>query len=212
MQKILKGYHHFHDVIFPQQRETFQQLAREQRPRALFITCSDSRVHPNLITQTEPGELFILRNPGNLVPPYHPAGTSEAATIEYSIAILNVEHIIVCGHSNCGAVGALLKKDEFAELPAITSWLHHAEVTRRVILDRHREDPPERQVARAIEWNVLCQLDNLRTHPAILSALTAGRVKLYGWVYDIASGDIVEYDPAERAFLSLRHKTEMTSV
>src|SRR5262245_34473032 len=104
METILRGVRRFHDHVFPEKRDLFARLAESQKPHALFIACSDSRVHPNLITQTEPGELFILRNPGNIIPPYQAGGGSEAATIEYAIDVLKINNIIVCGHSNCGAI------------------------------------------------------------------------------------------------------------
>lgn len=203
MEKILDGVRHFHDHVFPEQAELFEKLAREQRPRALFITCSDSRVHPNLITQTEPGDLFILRNPGNIVPPYHAGGDSESATIEYAVEVLDVVDIIVCGHSNCGAMSALLRKSDLAHLPAVVGWLHHAEVTRRILEQNHAKLPEEAKVALAIEQNVLVQIDHLRTHPSVASRIAAGRLSLHAWVYDIASGDVSEYNAERKRFVSL---------
>jgi carbonic anhydrase len=205
MEKILKGYRTFCSSVFPAQRELFEQLAREQRPHALFVTCSDSRIHPNLITQTEPGELFILRNPGNLIPPYSysSAGTSEAATIEYAVSVLNVQDIIICGHSNCGAMTALLRKEQLPNLPAVDAWLHNAESTRRVLLDQGLQGADERNVDRAVQLNVLAQLDNLRTHPSVAAGLSLGRIRAHGWVYDIGSGQIVRYDAQRGAFRSL---------
>lgn len=209
MEKLLQGVRHFHDVIFPSKREFFEKLAREQRPRALFITCSDSRVHPNLITQTEPGDLFILRNPGNIVPPFHAGDDSEGATIEYAVEVLNVVDIVVCGHSNCGAVTALLKPAQ-RELPAVSRWLHHAEGTRRIIETNFDALPFEERVALGVEKNVLVQLDNLRTHPAVAAKRAAGSLHLHGWVYDIASGDVSEYDESQGRFCSLTQRSRVS--
>lgn len=202
MKKLLQGVRHFHDVIFPSKREFFENLALAQRPPALFITCSDSRVHPNLITQTEPGELFILRNPGNIVPPFHAGNDSEAATIEYAVELLGVADIVICGHSNCGAVTALLKPND-KNLPAVSCWLHHAEGTRRIIEDNYKELPFEDRLTIAVEKNVLLQLDNLRTHPAVASRMAGGGLKVHAWVYDIPTGEVHQYNPRTDEFESL---------
>jgi carbonic anhydrase len=203
MQKLIEGVRLFHDTVFPEHRAMFEKLAREQRPRALFITCSDSRVHPNLITQTDPGELFILRNPGNIVPPYHAGNDSEAATIEYSVEVLNVEDIIVCGHSNCGAMTALLQRADLKRLPSVANWLHHAEATRHIIEATNGHLTDDDRLSRCIEQNVLVQMDHLRTHPAVAARLAAGSLRLHAWVYDIPSGDVSEFDRARNAFVSL---------
>jgi carbonic anhydrase len=203
MEKILQGVRHFQQHVFPKQADLFRKLAGQQRPRALFITCSDSRVHPNLITQTEPGDLFILRNPGNIVPPYHAGGDSESATIEYAVEVLEVADIIVCGHSNCGAMSALLRKGDLEHLPAVLGWLQHAEGTRRILLQVHAHRPEEQKLAIAIEQNVLVQLDHLRTHPSVAARLASGGLNLHAWVYEIASGDVSAYDQGRRRFMSL---------
>lgn len=206
MEKILQGVRRFHDVIFPAKREFFEKLSREQQPRALFITCSDSRVHPNLITQTEPGDLFILRNPGNIVPPFKAGNDSEAATIEYAVEVLNVVDIIICGHSNCGAMTSLLRHCDLERLPAVAGWLHHAEGTRRVVEATASGQPFEKQLHTAVERNVLVQLDHLRTHPSVAGQVAAGKLCLHGWVYDIASGDVSVYDAATQRFDSLTRR------
>src|ERR1044071_9547851 len=127
MQKLVHGIHRFQEGVFRSQKELFEQLSSGQKPAALFITCSDSRIDPNLLTQTEPGDLFILRNASNIVPPYGPYGGGEAATIEYAVSVLGVQDIIVCGHSHCGAMSGLLNPDQVRELPAVRNWLAHAE-------------------------------------------------------------------------------------
>ena len=203
MEHIIQGVRKFHQEVFPEKRELFRQLAREQRPRALFITCSDSRVHPNLITQTEPGELFILRNPGNIVPAYHAGSDSESATIEYAVEVLNVVDIIVCGHSNCGAMTGLFQQDQLSALPAVCSWLGRAESTRRIMSQKGGSLSVEQRIQSAIETNVLAQLDNLRTHPCVAAHRATGELTLHGWVYDIASGDVSAYDEKMARFVSL---------
>lgn len=204
MEKLRQGVINFHDFVFPSQREFFEGLSKGQRPRALFITCSDSRVHPNLITQTEPGDLFILRNPGNIVPPYsHADPGSEAATIEYAVDVLGVSDIITCGHSNCGAVSALMRRSQLSELPAVLSWLHYAESTLRVMQKNFQDLPEEDRVKIAIEQNVLMQIEHLKTHPAVAARLATGELNLYGWVYEIGTGDVCEYSNESREFVSL---------
>lgn len=204
MEKLRQGVINFHDFVFPAQREFFEGLSKGQRPRALFITCSDSRVHPNLITQTEPGDLFILRNPGNIVPPYsHADPGSEAATIEYAVDVLGVSDIITCGHSNCGAVTALMRRSQLSDLPAVLSWLHYAESTLRVMQKNFQDLPEEDRVKIAIEQNVLMQIEHLKTHPAVAARLATGELNLYGWVYEIGTGDVCEYSNESREFVSL---------
>lgn len=207
MEKIRKGVTCFHDTIFPQQKEHFEQLARQQRPNALFITCSDSRIHPNLITQTDPGDLFILRNPGNIVPPYNATDPgSEAATIEYAVAVLKVPNIIVCGHSNCGAMDALLRRNELTQLPAVVSWLHQAESTLRIMQTSFTELDDVRRVDMTIEQNVLAQIANLRTHPSVAARLISKDLQIFAWVYEIGTGDVREFDAAKNEFASMTRK------
>src|SRR5437588_10073930 len=134
MQKIIDGVRRFQANVFTRQRDLFEQLAsKRQSPHALFITCSDSRINPNLITQTDPGELFILRNAGNIIPPYGAANGGEGATVEFAVAALGIQDLILCGHSQCGAMKGLLDLGSLAHLPATAAWLSHAESTRRII-------------------------------------------------------------------------------
>jgi len=203
MEKIIRGVKMFQEHIFPKQREFFRKLSKEQRPHALFITCSDSRVHPNLITQTEAGELFILRNPGNIVPAYYPIPNSEDATIEYAVEVLRVPHIIVCGHSDCGAMRALLHKSTLGNLPAVSSWLQYAESTLRVVRTCCSEGSEEDQLTSAIEKNVLIQIDNLKTHPSVAARTASGELELHAWVYDIGQGTVNRFDAREGRFVPL---------
>jgi carbonic anhydrase len=178
MQKLVEGIHRFQEGIFSSQERLFKRLVDGQKPLALFITCSDSRIDPTMLTQTKPGELFIMRNAGNIVPPYGSANSSgEAATIEYAIAVLGVEDVVVCGHSHCGAMNALLHPEQTATLPAVRAWLGHAEATSRIIRENydHISENPSRLTA-TVEENVLVQLENLRSHPSVLAAM--GRKRL----------------------------------
>jgi carbonic anhydrase len=203
MQKLVQGVHHFQANIFRSQRELFAQLARSQNPVALFITCSDSRINPNLITQTEPGDLFVLRNAGNILPPYGAGGGGEEATIEYAVEGLGVPDIIVCGHSGCGAMSALLNPDGLKRMPAVAKWLGHAESTRRIMTDKYGHLTDDALLTATVEENVLVQLENLRTHPAVAAGVARDRLKLHGWVYKIATGQVFGFQPEDGQFLPI---------
>lgn len=204
MQKLVSGIHHFQREIFSTRRQLFENLAEGQQPLALFITCSDSRISPGLITQSEPGELFILRNAGNIVPSYAGRVGGEAATIEYAVSVLKVKDVVICGHSHCGAMHGLIDPASVTRYPAVAEWLKNAESTRRIIEENyaHVTDPNERLLA-AIEENVLVQLENLRTHPSIAAALARRQIALHGWVYHFESGAVYDYDPESNDFLPL---------
>lgn len=200
MQKLIQGIHKFQTSHFASNRELFERLADGQHPEALFITCSDSRINPNLITQTEPGDLFILRNAGNIIPPHGAGHGGEAATIEFAVTGLGVQDIVVCGHSHCGALKGLLKPESLAEMPAVAAWLSHAETTRRIIREKYADRTGAAQLTTAIEENVLVQIENLRTHPAVASRLACGKMKLHAWVYKIETGQIFAYDSPRGQF------------
>jgi carbonic anhydrase len=206
MQKLVDGIHRFQKDIFCSRERFFQRLVEGQQPLALFITCSDARVDPNMLTQTQPGELFIMRNAGNIIPPFSSGSCGEAATIEYAIAVLGVEDIIICGHSHCGAMNALLHPQQTAELPAVRSWLGYAEATSRIIRENYEHILDSCALVTAtVEENVLVQLENLRTHPAVLAALARKQVKLHGWVYKFETGQVFAFNPEAGQFESLDH-------
>jgi carbonic anhydrase len=203
MQKLIQGIHEFQEQDFAPLQGLFERLAKGQNPETLFITCSDSRIDPNLLTRSKPGELFILRNAGNIVPPHSATSGGEAATIEFAVAALGVKDIIICGHSHCGAMLGLLKPEQVATLPAVSSWLSHAEMTRRIMLDNYRHLEGERLVMATVQENVLVQLENLRTLPAVGSRLVRGDLHLHGWVYKIETGEVFAYDSESGQFVSL---------
>jgi carbonic anhydrase len=204
MQKLIEGIHQFQQTIFDSQKRLFERLAHGQQPLALFITCSDSRIDPSLLTQTEPGELFILRNAGNIVPPHGATCGGEAATIEYAVAVLKVKDVIICGHSLCGAMGAVLHPEQIDGLSAVRGWLQHAEATSRIIKENygHITDPNARLTA-TVEENVLVQLENLRTHPSVAAAAGRGELKLHGWTYKFETGQVFAFDPGQGQFLPI---------
>ncbi|MET9509481.1 carbonic anhydrase [Streptomyces flavidovirens] len=183
---------------FGQRPEEFAKLAKGQSPQVLFITCSDSRVVPALITGARPGELFELRTAGNIVPPYaseHP--TSEAATIEYAVEVLGVSDIVVCGHSHCGAIGALVRGDDLTAVPAVRDWLTNA-------ADKPKcSDTADPTVAEAVQNHVLAQLLRLRSYPCIEKRLEAGELQLHGWYYEVHTGIVREHRAESDTFETL---------
>jgi carbonic anhydrase len=208
MKKLIAGLYKFQTNYFKEHRDLFEHLGHEQHPRALFITCSDSRIDPNLLTQTEPGELFIIRNAGNIIPPYGATNGGEGAAVEYAVQALGIKQIIVCGHSNCGAMKGLLQLGKLAdEMPLVYEWLKHAEATRRLIKDNYQGYEGEELLNATIEENVMTQLENLRTYPIIHSKLHKGEISLHGWVYKIETGVVFVYG-MDRCNIQAEHETE----
>jgi len=209
MQKLIQGIHQFNHQVFKRNREFFEQLAKEQRPQVLFITCSDSRINPNLITQTEPGELFILRNAGNIIPPFGSGSGGEAATIEYAVSVLHVADIIVCGHSACGAMHGLMNEESLVDVPAVKEWCKHAEATRRIINENYKHLSGPARTTAAIEENVLVQLEHLRTHPSVAAAANRNGIRLHGWVYKLETGQVFQYEAESGQFEQIRAAPEL---
>ncbi len=205
MQKLIQGIHQFQTTDFRPLEGLFKQLAKGQNPETLFITCSDSRIDPNLLTQSQPGDLFILRNAGNIIPPHGAGNGGEGATIELAVDALGVKDIIICGHSHCGAMRALLDPAMVDSLPAVASWLSHAESTRRIVRDKYTHLEGDALVTATVEENVLVQLENLRTLPSIAPRLMRGDLHLHGWVYKIETGDVFAYDLASGQFVPVAH-------
>jgi carbonic anhydrase len=201
MQKLIQGIHQFQQETFRPLQGLFEQLSKGQNPETLFITCSDSRIDPNLLTRSKPGDLFILRNAGNIVPPHEAAIGGEAATIEFAVAVLAVKEIIICGHSLCGAMEGLLQPDKVSSLPAMASWLCHAEKTRQIVRANYGHLESDRLLTATVEENVLVQLENLRTLPAVSSRLARGDLHIHGWVYKIETGEVFAYDLASGQFV-----------
>ncbi|MFF9115779.1 carbonic anhydrase [Streptomyces massasporeus] len=168
----------------------YRKLAEGQYPEALFITCSDSRVIPAMITGAQPGEIFELRNAGNIVPPYgRPGASGEAATIEYALEVLGVQDIVVCGHSHCGAMGALKSGDDLSSLPGVDAWLRLARPELTSVLETAPDDPSLPEVS---QGNVVNQLAALRSYPVVRRHLDSGRLRLHGWYYEVDTGFVYE--------------------
>lgn len=193
MKDIIDGFLKFQRNAFPERANLFKDLANQQSPRALFISCSDSRLVPELVTQREPGDLFVIRNAGNIVPPYGPEPGGVSASVEYAVAALQVSDIVICGHSDCGAMTAIATCKCLDHMPAVAGWLRYADSARVVNAARKHEDQ-HTSVEAMVRENVIAQLANLRTHPSVRLALEEGRVALHGWVYDIESGRMDAFD------------------
>jgi carbonic anhydrase len=197
VDKLLGGVTRFQEHVYPKHQDLFEKLALGQRPEALFITCADSRIDPCLLTQTKPGELFICRVIGNIVPPYPDAIGGVSATIEYAAGVLHVPAIIVCGHTDCGVMKGALNPEALAAYPNVTDWLRYADV-------EHREANPSAEFLLALtEHNVVAQLKNLQSHPAVARRLEEGDLKMHGWVYHIGPGLVTAYDEEGAGFVAV---------
>lgn len=201
MTKIAAGVVRFQTETYPKKKDLFRALAGGQSPEALFITCSDSRIDPNLITQTEPGELFICRNAGNIVPPHTNHTGAMTAAIEFAVGALNVPHIIVCGHTGCGAMKGALDPEGLARFPHVREWLGYARAASLIVEEQGQMLSDEDRLNALIRQNVILQMQHLRTHPYVAARLSAGKTRIHGWVYDIASGEVVAFDEAAGAFV-----------
>lgn len=211
MPKFAAGVVRFQQEVFPDNADLFEKLAKGQSPEALFITCSDSRIETGMLTQSEPGDLFIVRNAGNIVPPHTTATGSTTAAIEFACIALNVPHIVVCGHTECGAMKGALNLDSLTSLPHVKEWLSYSraavEITNEIGKDLNDHD----RNLLLLEQNVLLQLAHLRTHPAVAVRIARGDLRLHGWVYDIAEGEVLAWDEATGEFepVSKRYAMEV---
>ena len=201
MERIRAGVQHFRDHVFPTHRPLFEQLSHGQSPAVLFVTCADSRVDPTLITSSQPGTLFVLRNAGNLIPTSdHPPG-GEAATVDYAVRVLQVRHIVVCGHSSCGAMSHLMSARDGRS--PVDHWLRHAHPVRERTRTTFPDQTGDDLIRAAIFVNALAQLDNLRTWPEVARAEAVGALQLHAWMYEIPTGQILAYDQNRDGFVPL---------
>ena len=202
LKHIVDGFLRFHHDVFPEQQELFKKLATAQTPRAMFITCADSRIVPELITQSSPGDLFVTRNVGNVVPPYGQMNGGVSSAIEYAVLALKVHHIIVCGHSDCGAMKAVLNPDPLERMPTVKAWLRHSEVALKVV-EENCGCAGHDTLGVLTEENVVAQLNHLCTHPSVAARVASGQLFIHGWVYDIETSAIRAYDAESARFLPL---------
>lgn len=194
MPKFAAGVVRFQRDVYPQKQAMFEALSRGQAPEALFITCSDSRIELGTLTQAEPGDLFVVRNAGNIVPPHSNTTGATTAAIEFAVAALKVPHIVICGHTDCGAMKGAMAPEKLGGLPHVRDWLGYARAAVEIVdaiggdLDDHD------RMLLLLEQNVILQLQHLKTHPAVAVALATGALQLHGWVYDIRDGEVYAYD------------------
>ena len=184
--KIRDGVAKFQSSVHPEMQAVYSELENGQSPETLFITCSDSRVSPNLITQTDPGEIFVIRNAGNIVPKPGTGELAVEATIQYAVEVLKVKDVVVCGHAQCGAVGGLLNLDSLETLPAVRDWVKKSEA----ILPKIADCSEESKVNEAIKANVMLQLDHLMEYPYVAAAVEKGELTLHGIVYHFGNGEV----------------------
>ena len=203
MQKLVHGIHRFQNQIVQPNQSFFERLASGQTPMAMFITCSDSRINPNLLTQTEPGELFVLRNVGNIIPPSGTSNNGEAAAVEFAVEGLKIRDIIVCGHTHCGAMKGLLDLQSIKTLQHVRKWLRHAEATQQIVEENYKHLSGQALLTVATEENVLVQMKHLQTMPPVAAAMGRDELNIYGWMYKIETGEVFQYDREERQFLPL---------
>ncbi len=202
LKELKAGIRKFRTEIYPENQATYVKAVSEpQKPHALFITCADSRIDPELITQSGPGDLFVTRNVGNLVPAYGEMLGGVSAVIEYAVSALKVQHVVICGHSDCGAMKGLLAPESLEKLPTVKSWLTNAHAALSVADSLAEPDEkPKDLLRRLTEENVLLQMQHLRTHPSVAGAMAREELTISGWVYDIGKGEVRISEDGGRVF------------
>lgn len=206
MKKLIKGLHKFQKEVFPIQKNFFQNLVKGQSPEILFITCSDSRINPNLVTSADPGDLFILRNAGNIIPPYSIVATGEAATIEFAVGQLKVKDIIICGHSYCGAIAAAFHLNKISKQPILKSWIENNILSTLELVKNNYQNLDKKSLLNILlQEHVLQQIENLKTYPIINEALSQNKLSLHAWIYKFEDGDIYSYNSQEGQFENIKH-------
>ena len=205
LEELKAGIRRFRTEVYPQKEATYLQAVREpQRPHALIVTCADSRIHPELITQSHPGDVFVTRNVGNLVPAYGEMLGGVSAVIEYAVSALKVRHVVICGHTDCGAMKGLLHPEALESMPTVKSWLNNAHAALSVAHSLAKpEETPGDLMRRLTEENVLLQMQHLRTHPSVAGAMAREELTISGWVYDIGQGKVRISEDGSRKFVSV---------
>ncbi|MEO8737693.1 MAG: carbonic anhydrase [Edaphobacter sp.] len=202
LEQLKAGIRRFQTGVYPDQAEMYRKAASEpQEPHTLFIACADSRIDPELITQSKPGELFVLRNIGNLIPAYGEMMGGVSAVVEYAVSLLKVKHIVVCGHADCGAMKGLLKPEGLTAMPAVKNWLKNAAAAMSVAEALGEKlEAPGKLMRRVTEQNVLLQIQHLRTHPSVAAAMAREELSISGWVYEIGTAEVRIWDEGTKRF------------
>jgi carbonic anhydrase len=201
MQKLLEGVVKFKNEVAPKHAELFAKLATGQSPEVLFVTCADSRIDPAMITQTMPGDLFVCRNAGNVVPPHGQYIEGTTSSIEFATAVLGVKHIVICGHTDCGAIKGALSPENLDAIPRVQDWVDHARAAIRIAEAKYGEGNVD--LLTATERNVVLQMTHLNSHPAVAARLAVGDIQVHGWVYHIGEGDVTAYNSETDRFESI---------
>ncbi|WP_334181273.1 carbonic anhydrase [Novosphingobium sp.] len=205
MNELIGRVFHFEKTIFPASSELFGKLANEgQEPKALMISCADSRIVPEQIMQAQPGDLFVCRNAGNMVPPYATQNGGVTSTVEYAVAALGVRDIIISGHSGCGAMKALADPTGLEAMPNVAAWLKHGAAAEHIVSTCHGELEGNDRVRAITLENIIAQISHLRTHPAVAAAIARGEMTLHGWFVDIHAGQVLGLDGDTGQFVPLR--------
>jgi carbonic anhydrase len=202
LERLKDGIRRFRTDVYPERAEQYQRAMREpQRPHALVITCADSRIHPDVLTQSHPGELFVTRNIGNMVPAYGDMLGGVSAVLEFAVSALGVKHVVVCGHSDCGAMKALLDPASVETMPTVKAWLRNAHAALSVADAVRGPEMTEAELLQLLaEKNVLLQMQHVRTHPSVAGAMARGELTISGWYYDIAKGEVLVCDGDDGRF------------
>lgn len=201
MPNFAAGVIKFQNEVYPEKKELFEELSHGQAPEALFITCSDSRIETAMITQSNPGELFICRNAGNIVPPPATHTGGMTASIEFSVAVLKVPHIVICGHTECGAMKCAMDMEGLDKLPYVKDWLGYSRAAVEVVDVLGADKSDAERMDMLLEQNVILQLQHLKTHPCVAARLAKGDLQLHGWIYDIKTGSVRAYDENLKKFI-----------
>jgi len=208
LEQLKHGVLRFRADIYPARAALFAQAASEpQRPHTLFITCADSRIDPNEITSSDVGDVFVTRNIGNMVPAYGEMLGGVSAVIEFAVSSLGVKHIVVCGHSDCGAMKALMSPESVEKMPTVKSWLKNAHAALAVAERKYERDVQEgtgkTMLQELTEQNVLLQIQHLKTHPSVAGAMAMGELTVSGWVYEIGAGEVRIAEDGQGEFASV---------
>ncbi|GFE73891.1 carbonic anhydrase [Novosphingobium sp. TCA1] len=210
MNELIGRVFHFEKTIFPASSELFGKLANEgQEPKALMISCADSRIVPEQIMQAQPGDLFVCRNAGNMVPPYATQNGGVTSTVEYAVAALGVRDIIISGHSGCGAMKALSDPTGLETMPNVAAWLKHGAAAEHIVSTCHGDLEGNDRVRAITLENIIAQISHLRTHPSVAAAIARGEMTLHGWFVDIHAGQVLGLDGDTGQFVPLREDSPL---
>lgn len=206
MNELIGRVLSFESKVFRDQSDLYNHLATNgQSPKALMISCADSRIVPEHIMQADPGDLFVCRNAGNIVPPFSTQNGGVTSTVEYAVMVLGIRDIIVCGHSDCGAMKALGLEADLSGMPNVAAWLRHSVAAHQVVKSSYPADMSDHDRVRAVSLeNVVAQLANLRTHPSVAAGIARGEIALHGWFVDIHAGQVLGLDGETGRFAPLR--------